>query len=514
MGIEAIFLSGETKTSENVERAIRGEYQLIIACPETLESPTFASILHSPVVRSKLMSINVDEAHCVYEMSSWRGAYKRLDRLRSSIASIGRKIPILATSATLPCHHVSLIRDVFDVEDKYTFINLGNHRPELSTVILEMQHTASSCRDLKFLLPTTLDPKNIPPTIIYSNDIDLLYKVLDNFETWLIELGFTQNRLVDIYHAGLTKYHKNWCLNDVHAGNTRILLATEAIGMGVNLPGIRRVVQFRCAGLSYSQLVQRFGRAGRDVGGSGIGYLIIEKRMLDRTKVSVKMPKTEDPGLLQLIQSPDICCAVVADLYFENPVRPEPSPKCCSRCNPNLLPPRTYDFVLVSGCTKPITDAPQKNPDETAEDRIFVYLSIWRDEQWEKEWKAKCPSLTKSSLISNGDLQSIAQHAGKICDIEQLLDHTRIVQDVLVGNQLYCAFQEAWELEYPGLPLPRKLTDDEVAEQSLAPIVPPAPLTHALAVAPPAQPPKRPRSATIQRTTTSNLPKRARIQEK
>lgn len=137
--LSAVFISGDTKNkAKTIANAAKGKYQLIDACPEMMESVTFAPILHLPHIKSRLAAICFDEEHCVVEMGRWRAAYERVKYLRSAVRTKERKIPILATSATLPPHYISELRATLEPDADAKICNLENHRPELSTVVMSM----------------------------------------------------------------------------------------------------------------------------------------------------------------------------------------------------------------------------------------------------------------------------------------------------------------------------------------------------------------------------------------
>lgn len=62
-------------------------------------------------------------------------------------------------------------------------------------------------------------------------------------------------------------------------GDTRILICTDAAGMGINIPDIKRVIQWKIFDLlTLATLVQRIGRAGRDTGILAVTVVFVEKR--------------------------------------------------------------------------------------------------------------------------------------------------------------------------------------------------------------------------------------------
>ncbi|KAJ7605898.1 P-loop containing nucleoside triphosphate hydrolase protein, partial [Roridomyces roridus] len=136
-GVQSLFLYSEQNTAEDFELAAEGDMLVLYVCPEMLESPTFARLIHSPGWRNRLSAIYIDEAHLLHETHGWRPPYSCLHLLRTII---GEEVPLIALSATCPrLYRASLIRYA-GLRPEYTLINLGNFRPELSTIILKMEH--------------------------------------------------------------------------------------------------------------------------------------------------------------------------------------------------------------------------------------------------------------------------------------------------------------------------------------------------------------------------------------
>ena len=204
LGYPSIFVHSKQKTSHQLEQIVRGEYKIIFACPEMLESPTFSQILHSTSFQGSLSAIYIDEAHLVHESTSWHPAYTRIHQLRTLI---GYYIPMVAISATLPSLYRHSLVTFTGLRVNYKLINLGNFRPELSTVILYMEHEHNSFKDLAFLLRDDVQTQDIVKTIIYADDLNILTAMFWFFQSRLSELGLSTT-LVDILHAGLTVEHE------------------------------------------------------------------------------------------------------------------------------------------------------------------------------------------------------------------------------------------------------------------------------------------------------------------
>jgi superfamily II DNA helicase RecQ len=304
--IPSAFIYSENKDVWVLENAARGDYHIIYICVEMLEGPSFAKVLHSETFQKLLLAIFIDKAHIVHKSASWRPAYTRLIMLR---ALIEHHIPFVAISATLPSPYQELLIAYTGLHWDYTLINLGNHRPELSTVVIPMKHEISSFWDIAFLIPFGSQVSDFEPTIIYSDNLDVLTAMFWWAQGQLVAMALPV-KTVDILHAGLSPEHQNKCLADFRNGTVKFLLASEKVGVGINFLNVRRVVQYLCRGLTLVRFKQRRGRCARTSGMTGIGYLIAEPRMMDKSVISLQSSHTEDPGLVDLLQS-DECSDVV-----------------------------------------------------------------------------------------------------------------------------------------------------------------------------------------------------------
>jgi RecG-like helicase len=193
---------------------------------------------------------------------------------------------MIAISATLPSSYRESLHTYAGLKQDYILINLRNYRPELSTVIIPMQNDTSSFRDIAFLLPFGIRMSELEPTIIYSDDLDVLTAMFWWAQSRLAAIELPVH-LVDILHAGLTSDHQKKCLSDFRTGVVMLLLASEKIGVGMNFANVRRVVQYLCKGLTLVRWEQRRGRCARTRGMTGTGYIIAESRMISGTDVTV-----------------------------------------------------------------------------------------------------------------------------------------------------------------------------------------------------------------------------------
>ncbi|KAF9920452.1 ATP-dependent DNA helicase Q4, partial [Modicella reniformis] len=126
---------------------------------------------------------------------------------------------------------------------------------------------------------------------------------------------------ITYYHAILSTECKSDIVKRFKSGMIRILLSTEAAGMGCDISDVIRVVQFKCP-RDLPSLIQRLGRASRDPTLSGSGILLIPSRL--------PVVGSVDPDLLAFITSKD-CRRKVLNTVFGN--EHQLVDNCCDQCN-------------------------------------------------------------------------------------------------------------------------------------------------------------------------------------
>ena len=134
-----------------------------------------------------------------------------------------------------------------------------------------MRSTLTSYQDLNYLIPKAnkcQNPTDIPKTIVFVDN----RKSVWSLTTHLLQLAEDEfggvdefsDPVVADYSTILSQEHRDAVLQDFAAGYIRILVCTEAAGMGVDIPDVRRVIQWGVPNfINLSTLWQRMGRAGR-----------------------------------------------------------------------------------------------------------------------------------------------------------------------------------------------------------------------------------------------------------
>ena len=222
-----------------LENCILGDYKFLYLSPERLGSELFITKLR----HMKVSFVCVDEAHCISQWGyDFRPSYLALGNLRKLLP--GK--PFLALTATATPEVIDDIQEKLGFSQKNVF-RMSFARPNLH---YSLHRTATDEAGLDHIL-------NLYPgcTIIYTNR-------RQKAEDISAMLGM-KGHSVTFFHAGLPDLEKDFRQRDWQEGRIRIMVATNAFGMGIDKPDVRLVVHLDPPD-SLEQYYQEAGRAGRD----------------------------------------------------------------------------------------------------------------------------------------------------------------------------------------------------------------------------------------------------------
>ena len=244
MGIKASLINSSLSNSEYskvLEEIENDECKIIYIAPERLDSMEFVNIIRG----KNISQVAIDEAHCVSQWGhDFRVSYKKIPYF---INRLDKRPIVTAFTATASNEVREDIVNILDLHKPAIYIT-GFDRENLSINIVK-----SSSKN-KYTLDYVENHKN-ESGIIYAStrkEVESIYEGL-----------LKRNYSVAKYHAGLSnearkEYQENFINDDI-----KIMVATNAFGMGIDKPNIRWVLHYNMP-QSIENYYQEIGRAGRD----------------------------------------------------------------------------------------------------------------------------------------------------------------------------------------------------------------------------------------------------------
>ncbi|KAI6006039.1 P-loop containing nucleoside triphosphate hydrolase protein [Pisolithus albus] len=283
VGLRAIAINADTASEENYKDIEALEYRAIIISPEQMMKPggMFEALLKKKEFVNQIMGIIFDEAHCITTWGAFRPEYRELGRLRFILP---HRVPYMITSATLTPENLADITRTLSLQGKDDRVNIQIHtdRPNIRICIRKIKHPFTSYADLFFLVPEgwmTGDPAP-PKFLVFFDDIQ---DAIAAAKTLQKRLPHEVRHRIKWFNSDMTTTYKEAEVAHLHSGDTWGLCTTESFGMGMDVPDIAIVVQWR-ATCGLSTLWQRWGRAARAHGESGTAILFAEKDLFDDVK--------------------------------------------------------------------------------------------------------------------------------------------------------------------------------------------------------------------------------------
>jgi ATP-dependent DNA helicase RecQ len=294
-GISGSIALNSTLTDEeevsHLERIARGNLKLIYVTPERLEDESFVDVLK----RLHIPLFVVDEAHCISQWGhDFRPAYLNLGRV---ISALGHPTVLALTATATPA-----VR-----EDIVTQLGIPNAKPivrgfDRPNLVYEVARATSDEDKLRVLRTKLTGELRDSLGIIYTATIKNTYAVSEYLRE---ELGTE----ADVYHSKLQKAERDRVHDHFMSENVKVVVATNAFGLGIDKANIRFVIHYDLPG-SVEAYTQEAGRAGRD--GNESVCLLLYRQSDTRVQnyfLTGKYPDVEEVqkvfGTLQYFESQD-----------------------------------------------------------------------------------------------------------------------------------------------------------------------------------------------------------------
>jgi len=253
-----------------LDNAVWGDYKFLYVSPERLNSEYFKERL----AKMDVNLIAVDEAHCISQWGyDFRPSYMNIIQLRELLPGV----TFLALTATATPKVVEDIQEKLGFE-KRKVLSMSFQRENLSYLVRHREDK------MGYLLETLKSVKG--SGIVYSRS---------RKGTREIAAELRKNKIsADFYHAGLSTGVRHEKQDDWLAGKTRVIVATNAFGMGIDKPDVRFVIHADPPD-SLEAYFQEAGRAGRD-GKKAAAVLLFNNADVTKLKkhVTVAFPEPEN----------------------------------------------------------------------------------------------------------------------------------------------------------------------------------------------------------------------------
>ncbi|MCD4791850.1 MAG: RecQ family ATP-dependent DNA helicase [Bacteroidales bacterium] len=234
-----------------MNNAVFGAYKFLYLSPERLATRMFITRLPD----MKINYVAVDEAHCISQWGyDFRPSYLNIAKIREFIPDV----PFIGLTATATPRVAEDIQEKLNFKEKNVF-RLSFERKNLIYVVREVEDK------LKYLLKIAV--KQVGTGIIYVRSRKSSYEIAK----YLNEKGIN----ADYYHAGIDSALKNIKQNRWKTNKIRVIVATNAFGMGIDKPDVRFVIHYDMPD-SPEAYFQEAGRGGRD-GKASYAVLLFQK---------------------------------------------------------------------------------------------------------------------------------------------------------------------------------------------------------------------------------------------
>ena len=266
-GIKALAIySGMTRQEivTALENCIFGDYKFLYISPERLDTEIFRTKLRS----MKVSMITVDESHCISQWGyDFRPAYLKIAEIRELLP----EVPVLALTATATPEVVTDIQARLKFREGNVF-RMSFERKNLAYIV---RKTDNKTKELLYILQRISGS-----AIIYVRNRRRTKEIT--------ELLMNEGITADFYHAGLDNAVKDLRQKRWQSGEVRVMVATNAFGMGIDKPDVRIVLHLDLPD-SPEAYFQEAGRAGRD---GEKAYAVILYSKSDKTTLHKRVVDT------------------------------------------------------------------------------------------------------------------------------------------------------------------------------------------------------------------------------
>lgn len=247
-----------------LENCIFGNYKFLYISPERLDTEIFRTKLR----KMHISMITVDESHCISQWGyDFRPAYLKIAEIRELLPDV----PVLALTATATPEVVKDIQARLHFRHKNVF-RMSFERNNLAYIVRKTENKTAELLHILRSMPGS--------AIVYVRNRRRTKEIT--------ELLNNEYITADFYHAGLDDATKDIRQHRWQSGESRVMVATNAFGMGIDKPDVRIVIHMDLPD-SIEAYFQEAGRAGRD---GQKAYAVILYAKSDKTTLHKRIPDT------------------------------------------------------------------------------------------------------------------------------------------------------------------------------------------------------------------------------
>ena len=247
-----------------LENCIFGNYKFLYISPERLDTEIFRTKLR----KMHISMITVDESHCISQWGyDFRPAYLKIAEIRELLPGV----PVLALTATATPEVVKDIQARLHFRHKNEF-RMSFERNNLAYIVRKTENKTAELLHILRSMPGS--------AIVYVRNRRRTKEIT--------ELLNNEHITADFYHAGLDDATKDIRQHRWQSGESRVMVATNAFGMGIDKPDVRIVIHMDLPD-SIEAYFQEAGRAGRD---GQKAYAVILYAKSDKTTLHKRIPDT------------------------------------------------------------------------------------------------------------------------------------------------------------------------------------------------------------------------------